>query len=156
MAKEVWRKRALAASSTEAGCRPAVRQHHKLGVKLPMKAYHDDDGQPPRAFYADRVARRLTAELLGLCKGVICDGSVTDDEAAGLKRWLAGHPDALHEYPGGILAERLLRIFADGCIDSAEREELNELLLDLTGDTDGHDQPTSTSRPGCPLMIHRP
>ena len=59
-----------------------------------MKAIHNDDGQPPVTFYRDRVAFRLTSELLGFCKGVICDGSVTEIEANGLKRWLAGHPDA--------------------------------------------------------------
>lgn len=70
----------------------------------------DDHGQPPKALYAPRAAKRLVSERLGLCKGMICDGEVTEGEVAALKRWLAGHPDAARLYPGKTVAERLLRI----------------------------------------------
>src|SRR5882724_1380674 len=92
----------------------------------------DDQGQPAKAFYGPRVAKRLVSELLGLCKGMVCDGEIAEGELAALKRWLAGHPDAAVLYPGKTIAERLLRIYADGVITSDEREELNDLLLDLT------------------------
>lgn len=105
----------------------------------------DDHGQPPKALYAPRAAKRLVSERLGLCKGMICDGEVTEGEVAALKRWLAGHPDAARLYPGKTVAERLLRIYADGVITPDERQELNELLLDLTGETEDHDQPLNLS-----------
>lgn len=105
----------------------------------------DDDGQPPHRFYVGRVQFRLISELLGLCKGMICDGEVSDGEALGLKRWIAGHPDVLAEYPGNVLGERILRIFADGVVDDEEREELSALLLDLTGETEERDQPLNLS-----------
>lgn len=76
---------------------------------------------------------------------MICDGEVTEGEVAALKRWLAGHPDAARLYPGKTVAERLLRIYADGVITPDERQELNELLLDLTGETEDHDQPLNLS-----------
>jgi NAD-dependent DNA ligase len=99
------------------------------------------EGQPPRAYYRWRVDDRLVAELLGFCKGLICDGVVNDDEAMGLRRWLAGNPDAVVGYPGKQVAERLLQCFADGVIDEDERLDLEHFLLDLTGETAEHDQP---------------
>jgi len=101
----------------------------------------DDHGQPPKALYGSRVAKRLVSELLGLCKGMVCDGEISEGELAGLKRWLAGHPDAAVLYPGKTVADRLLRIYGDCIITPDERHELSELLLDLTGETEEHDQP---------------
>ena len=105
----------------------------------------DDHGQPPKALCGPRVAKRLVSELLGLCKGMVCDGEIAEGESAALKRWLAGHPDAAVLYPGKTVAERLLRIYEDGIITPDERQELNELLLDLTGETEEHDQPLNLS-----------
>jgi NAD-dependent DNA ligase len=105
----------------------------------------DDHGQPPKPLYGSRVAKRLVSELLGLCKGMVCDGKISEGELAALKRWLAGHPDAAVLYPGKTVAQRLLRIYEDGVITPDERQELNELLLDLTGETEEHDQPLNLS-----------
>lgn len=101
----------------------------------------DADGQPPRRYFAERVADRLVTELLGLCKGMVADGIVTEGEAMGLKRWLQGHPDATMGYPGNVLVDRIHRIFADGFVSEEERGELVELLRDLTGETAEMDQP---------------
>src|SRR3989442_12164008 len=101
----------------------------------------DNDGQPSKPLYGPRVAKRLVSELLGLCKGMVCDGEISEGELAALKRWLVGHPDAAVFYPGKIVAERLLRIYDDGIVTPDERQELNDLLLDLTGETEGHDHP---------------
>lgn len=105
----------------------------------------EEDAQPPKALYAPRVAKRLVSELLGLCKGMVCDGEISEGELAALKRWLAGHPDAAVLYPAKTVAERLLRIYEDGIITPDERQELTELLLDLTGETEEHDQPLNLS-----------
>jgi hypothetical protein len=126
--------------------------HYGVFLDLPMdgldstrpartRASLDDHGQPPRALYGPRVAKRLVSELLGLCKGMVCDGEISEGELAALKRWLTGHPDAAVLYPGKTIAERLLRIYGDGIVSLDERQELNELLLDLTGETEAHDQP---------------
>jgi hypothetical protein len=104
-----------------------------------------DHGQPPKALYGPRVAKRLVSELLGVCKGMICDGEVTEGELLALQRWLAGHPDATRLYPGNTVTKRLLRIYEDGSVTPDERHELNELLLDLTGETEEHDQPLNLS-----------
>jgi len=36
-----------------------------------MASGKDKHGQPPHAYYADRVNDRLVAELLRVCKGII-------------------------------------------------------------------------------------
>ncbi len=110
-----------------------------------MTLQYDEDGQPPRGVYFHRVQRRLVSELLGLCKGMICDGVVSNGEAHALRRWLQGHPDVTVQYPGNVLAERLIRSFQDGHIDGDERQELYDLMLDLTGETEEHDQPLNLS-----------
>src|SRR2546428_2926008 len=141
-------------ASTDAYCKARIRGgwdrgegrqgYYGVFLDLPMDDL-DDHGQPPKALYGPRVAKRLVSELLGLCKGMICDGEISEGELASLKRWLAGHPDAAVLYPWKTVAERLLRIYDDGIITPDERKELNELLLDLTGETEAHDQPLNLS-----------
>jgi NAD-dependent DNA ligase len=98
-----------------------------MGIRL------DADGQPPAWFYAARVAERAISELLGICKGMVCDGEITEGEALGLRRWIATNPEAASSYPGNVLADRLDRIFRDGRADEEERADLLELLQAATG-----------------------
>lgn len=105
----------------------------------------DDDGQPRTLYFRDRRSERLVSELLGLCKGMICDGEVSDGEALALKRWVAGNQDVMIGYPGQVLAERLVRIFADNHVDDDERADLSQLLLDLVGEDPRHEEPLNLS-----------
>jgi len=100
---------------------------------------------PAHALYRDRVADRLVAELLGVCKGLVCDGVVSDGELLGLRRWIGAHPDGQRGYPGGVVTSRLLHIFEDGVITDEERAELSELRVDLTGVTLDPHQPLNRS-----------
>jgi NAD-dependent DNA ligase len=93
----------------------------------------DPDGQPPVQFYAARVAQRAVSELLGLCKGMVCDGEVTSGEAEALVRWMVANPFVTEAFPGNVLSQRLLRIFEDGRADEEERADLLELLRAVTG-----------------------
>jgi hypothetical protein len=101
-----------------------------------MSADNDKHGQPPRAYYAERVNDRLVAELLGVCKGIICDGLVNDSEAIALRQWIASHPDVAMGFPGKQLYERLAAMFEDGEVDVDERIELEDLLRELSGEDD--------------------
>ncbi len=76
---------------------------------------------------------------------MICDGKISEGESDALQRWLAGHGDAARLYPGNIVAERLRRIYKDGSVNDDERQDLYALLLDLTGETEEHDQPLNLS-----------
>ena len=102
-------------------------------MTIPLDAH----GQPPRRFYAARVAERSISEMLGLCKGMICDGIITEAETRALRDWMSANPLALNEYPANVLARRLNRIFADQLIDEDERLDLYELLQSVTGTPDG-------------------
>jgi len=93
------------------------------------------------------------AELLGVCRTLVLDGAVTEGEAAALRRWIVQHPDAVHAYPGGILADRLQRLFADGCVTPEEREELGELWRDLTS---GRENGARPGTPGADAFLDRP
>ena len=44
----------------------------------------DDHGQPDAAINVERRVRRDMAEMLGLCKGVLVDGEVSEEEAFAL------------------------------------------------------------------------
>lgn len=101
----------------------------------PAAAPVDAHGQPlARRFNAARRSGRDMDELLGLVRGVILDGEVTDAEARGLQRWLTSRPEIATEWPASVLSQRLERIFADGRVDEEERGELLALLQKVTGE----------------------
>ena len=108
----------------------------------------DPHGQPINVNFnrARRVERDLS-EMLGLAKGMLADGVVTDDEARCLRDWTRNHPDALSAWPMGLIAGRLQQVFADGRVDDAERADLKELLEALVGGSTslllGYDAPTT-------------
>ena len=94
----------------------------------------DPHGQPFNLrFNRARRAERDLSEMLGLVKGVLADGVVTQAEAALLKQWVSGHPDAAEQWPVNILKERLERVFADGRVEKAEQRDLAELLASIVG-----------------------
>src|SRR5712664_2402495 len=96
----------------------------------------DRDGTPPRRFFGARALDRDITEMLGVVKGVICDGVLTDGEAVAFTQWLRSHPDVASTFPGSLLAERVQAMFADGVIDEDERAELAEIMRALTGETE--------------------
>lgn len=93
----------------------------------------DDHGQPLPVLNAARRTVRDCAELLGIAKGVLCDGIVTSDEAQMVNRWLAAHPDVEDDPVLRLLAARVRHIFSDGHVDEEEQLELKQLLDDLVG-----------------------
>lgn len=90
-------------------------------------------GQPGPAFNLSLRMRRSIDELLGLCKGVILDGEVSETEAIALHQWVQTHPDAANEWPADVLARRLDQIFEDAIVTRQERNDLLLLLEEITG-----------------------
>lgn len=86
------------------------------------------------AVNARRVSDRTIQEMLGLVKGMVCDGVVSEEECISFGRWLRANQPAISTWPGNILARRLESIYEDGVIDATERHELYELLCDTVGD----------------------
>ncbi len=73
------------------------------------------------------------AEMLKVIRRVLADGVVTEEEAAALSVWTAGHPEVVEAWPGKVLAHRLERIFRDGKVDKEERADLKKLLTSMAG-----------------------
>jgi hypothetical protein len=73
----------------------------------------DPDGQPVNlAFNRARRTERDICELLGLAKGLLADGVVTEAESVLLRDWIDRHPDAYEYWPISALYQRLERAFA--------------------------------------------
>ncbi|MBI4520049.1 MAG: hypothetical protein HY701_04380 [Gemmatimonadetes bacterium] len=93
----------------------------------------DEHRQPGAAVNVHRRLDRDIHEMLGLARGVLFDGEVTEAEAIALGNWLAPRQEILNVWPADILAHRLQRIFADGRVDPNERKDLKQLLEQLVG-----------------------
>lgn len=93
----------------------------------------DPDGQPPRRFRAAAVADRNIDELIGLCRGLLCDGALMQGEAEFLLDWLERHREIADCWPANVLYERVARALADGVLDSDEERELLDTLMQITG-----------------------
>src|SRR5688572_29845360 len=101
---------------------------------MPTASRLDEHGQPGYFLnYRHRVDRAVH-ELLGVARGMIADGVVTDSEAQELRRWAGRNPDCLVRFPGSALYERLARIYGDGRVDEDERADLRAFLESLAGE----------------------
>lgn len=97
----------------------------------------DPHGQPLiRAFNAKRIAERGVDEIIGLCKGVIADNKVNQQEAKFLLNWLQANSHVASQWPCSILAARIQEYLADGYLDQEESEDLLDLLGQITGCVD--------------------
>lgn len=86
---------------------------------------------------AQRQIEQGLAEMVGLVRGVIADGSVSQDEAQRLSEWARDHPEVATRYPANLLSRRLERIFMDGRVDAAERRRLGSMLTHLAENPGG-------------------
>ncbi len=83
-----------------------------------------------------RCADRDINELIGLCKGVIADGSITDQETIFLSQWLVSHKEASDIWPANILVSRINTILKDNIVDDNEKNDLFKMLSDISGGVD--------------------
>ena len=114
----------------------------------------DPHGQP-LSIELNRARRidRDIHEMLGLCRGIIVDGVISDSEAVGLRAFLGRSAEIRSQWPANVIAQRLERIFADGVVDQIERAELQELLADVTG---AHGPAMEALQCGTTLPLDRP
>lgn len=80
-------------------------------------------------------ADRDLSEMLGLAKGLIADGVITDEEVRYFRDWGANHPDALTQWPLSLIFTRVQQFYEDGTINEAERIELHNILAGVVGGT---------------------
>lgn len=70
-------------------------------------------------------------QLLGLVRGVAANGLIHEAEIAGLRKWLADHPELADRWPCPELAELLDSITQDGRIEPREHQQLLSFLQTL-------------------------
>jgi len=92
-----------------------------------------EDNNKNTAYNAQRLKDRATTELIGICKGVLFDGSISTGEAENLLIWLKANPQVATDWFGRDLYNTLEKFLADGIIDTDEEVKLLTILTDLTG-----------------------
>ncbi len=125
--------------------RPAAREQVKPKAEL------DDHGQPYEdRFNRARRAEREISELLGLCKGLLADGHLSDEEIGLLQGWMQRHPDGGEDWIVQQVSRRVRKVLEDGVVSDEERVDLSELLHSFVGGTAElilGDDPRSTDLP---------
>ena len=95
----------------------------------------DENGQPVTRF-GDLLKNNLSKafdQLSGICKGILCDGVVSEDEARFFHEWVKKHTTMETPWPFGQILTRLETIFSDGVVSEDEREELAEIMREIVG-----------------------
>lgn len=77
---------------------------------------------------------RTMDELIGLCKGIIADGDVSQKEAQFLINWLENNKNISDTFPANVIYPRLAAMLTDGTLDEAEAQELLAFLQSCTGE----------------------
>lgn len=84
-------------------------------------------------FNKARLDDRQVTELVGLCRGLIADGAVSDGEAKLLQTWLAANAGVTGNPVVCNLLKRISAMLKDGHLDDDEAVELYETLSKFTG-----------------------
>lgn len=71
--------------------------------------------------------------LNGLCKGLISDRTLSEEEVRYLDWWLTQNGALKSNYPGKELYALVKEILSDGAITTEESENLHKALVDFTG-----------------------
>lgn len=96
------------------------------------------------------------AEMLGLIRGVLADGSISSAEATHLTCWVQAHPSVVARWPGNVLTQRLTEIFRDGRMDARERARLSDLLARIASNSTGASSPAFSTETDLPLSRPAP
>lgn len=73
-------------------------------------------------------------ELIGLCKGVLADGTINLAEAEFILSWLNDRSDVLQTWPADELHSLLGVVLEDDQLTKQEEGELIDLLEEITGE----------------------
>lgn len=94
-----------------------------------------------RFFHEERIDRRSAESLIGICAGLIADGTINQQEAEFLKLWIERHLAQLEDPVVNLLYRRVASMLADGILQPDEAAELLDMLKQLSG------APADLSRP---------
>ncbi|WP_435102303.1 BRCT domain-containing protein [Arhodomonas sp. AD133] len=93
----------------------------------------DDDAQPIQAVNYRANLKKATESLLGICKGLIADQRLNEQEVVFLDAWLRDNAIVLDRWPGNVIGERVNAVLADGVVTDEEAQDLAETLAEMAG-----------------------
>lgn len=113
----------------------------------------DEDGQPVArfGFLRDNNLSKAFDQLNGICKGILCDGIITDTEARFFYEWVKTHANADTVWPFGQILARLNSIFSDGVVTEDEREDLAAIMQQITGGAEAAEPAKEDTSSALPL-----
>ena len=114
----------------------------------------DIDGQPTNRFYnRKRINDRAIDELIGISKGVIADGRITQSEAEFLQSWMEVNVPYTEDPIVNQLYARVQGMLIDGILDIEEQQELFSMLCMFTGQATPTDVYVNLT---CSLPVNKP
>lgn len=90
-------------------------------------------GAPNIHINRQRRIDRSVDELIGLCKGILADNKINQQEAEFLLKWIETNQDVIEAWPASQIYKRIAVALDDGFLDKDEELELFELLKSFTG-----------------------
>lgn len=81
-------------------------------------------GAPHGRITHNRRRDRTVDELIGLCRGLIADGEVNQQEVLFLEQWLHANREFRDVYPFDVLFQRVADALEDGVIDPDEERDI--------------------------------
>lgn len=111
----------------------------------------DDHGQPLNRMYGfKRLNDRAIDELIGICRGIIADRKVNQQEAEFLLSWMENNAPHKRDPIINTLYWRIEEMLRDDVLNKDEQEELFYILNEFTGETSvEHPNLLSSSLPLC-------
>lgn len=91
------------------------------------------EDQMNRRYNGTRLHDRHIDEMLGIIKGVLCDGMIMREEVEFLIRWIDSNRAIRDEWPASVIYPRLRSALADGVLDADEEREIIDLLQQASG-----------------------
>lgn len=98
---------------------------------LPLSFHPNTDLR--ERLYIERVRDRTIHEMLGMVRGIVCDGVVSAEECGLFRNWVKANAKVVDTWPGNVLSRRILSVYEDGIVDVNERHELYELFCETVG-----------------------
>ncbi|MDN5849726.1 MAG: BRCT domain-containing protein [Nitrococcus sp.] len=93
----------------------------------------DEHGQPRVAFNHTRNLTKATESLLGICKGLLADRQLNNQEIVYLDTWIRDNDIVLGDWPGSVIAQRVRAVLAEGVIGADEVADLADTLSAICG-----------------------
>lgn len=104
------------------------------------------DRAPSGGITSSRRTDRASNELVGLCRGLLADGHVSQLEAQFLKEWIERNAEFTGVYPFDRIYSQLSAILRDGFVDEDESADLHDTLVRFVGGEAFSEQGQTASR----------